>query len=76
MSIHSFSFTNMFIMHSTPINALSVLSLASEAFKSALGLLIAVNSFQSQYLKKKPQLTKLCLLFNLHLMYEIFPDEW
>lgn len=46
----------------------------SEAFKSALGLFIAMNCFQSQM--KRNQLTKLSFLWNLHLMYGIFPDEW
>lgn len=67
----------MFITRTALVNALTVLSLESRSFKSVLGLFIAVNAFQSQYWKRNPhQLITLSLLFNLHLMYEIFPDEW
>lgn len=67
-------YSNMLTTCSPLVNASLVLSLGSEAFKLALGLFIAMNSFQSQV--KRNQLTKLSFLWNLHLMYGIFPDEW
>lgn len=48
VSIHSFIITC-----STLVNALLVLSLASEAFKYALGLFIAVNSLVKVNIQRK-----------------------
>lgn len=58
----------MLVTYSPLVNELLVLSLGSEAFKSALGLFIAVNSFQSQYKKKSVNQ----IVFFMELAFDVW----